>query len=183
MTDIFLRELERADLPILTGWRSDRDLVSLLGGSFRHVGSEVDSRWYDAYLNSRANNVRLAICRADDRKMIGVVYLLGIDWINRCTEFSIQIGEASARGHGVGMKASRIALAHAFDDLNLRRIHLTVLASNARARSLYERIGFRAEGLFEQAAYKNGAWVDVIPMALRSDSFRHSAEPPARENP
>ena len=48
--EIFLRELERRDLSTVTAWRADRELVGLLGGSFRYVGSEIDEKWFDAYL-------------------------------------------------------------------------------------------------------------------------------------
>jgi RimJ/RimL family protein N-acetyltransferase len=170
--DIFLRELERADLPAINAWRADYELVGLLGGSFRHVGSEVDARWFDAYLNLRAHNVRLAICVANSREIVGVVYLLNIDWINRSAEFSIQIGAASARGRGIGKAATELMLTHAFADLNLRRITLTVLATNTHAIALYEKTGFRQEGIFRQAAYKSGAYVDVIPMAILSPEHR-----------
>jgi len=164
-SDIFLRELERSDLAAINTWRADRELVGLLGGPFRHVGREIDEKWFEGYLEARANNVRLAICLAQTREIVGVAYLLGIDWLSRSAEFSIQIGAESARGRGIGETATRLTLAHAFDDLNLRRIHLTALASNTRAIGLYEKTGFRAEGLLREAAFKNGRYVDVIPMA------------------
>ncbi|HZZ04017.1 GNAT family protein [Paraburkholderia sp.] len=162
----FLREIERGDLATINAWRADQALVSLLGGAFRHVGPEIDGKWFDSYLSSRANNVRLAVCLTSTRELVGVTYLLGIDWVNRCAEFSIQIGAESARGRGVGEAATRLTLEHAFSDLNLHRVSLTVLASNARAIALYEKVGFRAEGLMRQAAFKGGHYFDVIPMAM-----------------
>ncbi|MFM0012988.1 GNAT family protein [Paraburkholderia sediminicola] len=163
---IFLREIERGDLPAINTWRADQALVGLLGGAFRHVGPEIDGKWFDSYLSSRANNVRLAVCSTSTRELVGVTYLLGIDWVNRCAEFSIQIGSESARGRGIGETATRLTLEHAFSDLNLHRVSLTVLASNARAIALYEKVGFRAEGLMRQAAFKVGRYLDVIPMAM-----------------
>ncbi|MGF6957513.1 GNAT family N-acetyltransferase [Paraburkholderia youngii] len=163
---IFLREIERGDLPTINAWRADKALVGLLGGTFRYVGPEIDGKWFDSYLSSRAGNVRLAVCLAATRELVGVTYLLGIDWVNRCAEFSIQIGVESARGHGIGEAATRLTLEHAFGDLNLNRISLTVLASNDRAIALYEKVGFRAEGLLRQAVFKDGRYLDVVPMAL-----------------
>jgi RimJ/RimL family protein N-acetyltransferase len=166
MTDIFLRELDRSDVSRLNAWRADRALVALLGGTFRYIGSEVDERWFDQYLSSRANNVRLAICRQEDRQLVGAVYLLNIDWVNRSAEFSIQIGEREAQGRGIGKAATRLAIKHAFDDLNLYRVHLTALATNEQALALYRTVGFHQEGVFRQAAWKEGAFVDVISMAM-----------------
>ncbi|CAN0617503.1 GCN5-related N-acetyltransferase [Burkholderia multivorans] len=164
--EIFLRELERADLAALNAWRADRELVGMLGGSFRYVNAEVDNKWFDAYLAGRSRTVRLAICTRSTGAMVGVVYLLDIDWVNRSAEFAIQLGDAAVRGRGIGTEATRLALRHAFDDLNLHRIFLTVLATNTHAIALYEKAGFRAEGLLRQAAFKEGRYVDVIPMAL-----------------
>ncbi len=166
LSGIYLRELDRADLARINTWRADRELVDLLGANFRHVGAEIDNRWFDAYLGARTNNVRLAICRAADSALIGAVYLLEIDWVNRSAEFSIQIGEAEARGQGFGAAATRAALAHAFDDLNLHRVWLTLLASNARAESLYKKAGFEREGVLRDAAFKEGRYVDVVTMAI-----------------
>ncbi|MDR8397789.1 MULTISPECIES: GNAT family N-acetyltransferase [Paraburkholderia] len=169
---IFLREIERGDLPTINAWRSDKALVSLLGGAFRYVGAEIDNRWFDSYLGSRAANVRLAVCLASTQELVGVTYLLDIDWVHRCAEFSIQIGTQTARGRGIGEAATRQTLDHAFGDLNLNRISLTVLASNARAIALYEKVGFRAEGLLRQAAFKGGRYLDVVPMAILADDRR-----------
>ncbi|SAL56785.1 GCN5 family acetyltransferase [Caballeronia arvi] len=176
--DIFLRELERGDLSTINAWRADRSLVSLLGGNFRYVGREIDDKWFDGYLGSRVNNVRLAVCLKSSRELIGVTYLLGIDWLNRSAEFSIQIGAESARGRGFGEAAARSTLAHAFVDLNLHRIALNVLEGNARAISLYEKLGFRAEGLHRQAVFKDGRYLNVVCMALLSTEFSEPSSPP-----
>jgi RimJ/RimL family protein N-acetyltransferase len=167
--DIFLREIEAADLPAITAWRADRDVVDALVGSFRHVNGDIDRRWYDAYLASRPNNVRLAICLREGAQCVGVVYLLKIDWINRSGEFGIQIGDPAARGRGIGKSATRLMLQHAFADLNVRRVYLSVLADNARAIRLYERVGFRHEGVLREAVFKCGRYVDLLMMATLAD--------------
>lgn len=163
-----LRELDRSDLPLINRWRNQADTVALLGGSFRHVCMAVDERWYEAYLGARANNVRLAI-ELKDAGVVGAVYLLGIDWIARSAEFAIWIGEPSAQGQGVGETATRRILAHAFGDLNLNRIHLTVLDSNAVAIALYEKLGFEREGVLRSAVWKQGAYRDLVQMAVLRD--------------
>lgn len=171
MSEIVLREIARSDLETINSWRADKSLVDLLGSPFRYVGVEVDNRWFDAYLNARAHNVRLAICRKDIGQIIGVVYLLHIDWVNRSAEFSIQLGADTERGTGSGEQATRIAIQHAFSDLNLRRVQLTVLSTNERAITLYKKVGFHTEGCFRQALFKNGSYVDVTSMAMLNSDF------------
>ena len=163
-----LRELARSDLDAINRWRNDPDVVALLGGSFRHVCMTVDERWYESYLANRATNVRLAI-ELGDGTMVGAVYLVGIDWLNRSAEFAIWIGDAASQGKRVGEAATRLMLAHAFDDLNLERVHLTVLRHNERAIRLYRKVGFVEEGVLRRAAFKGGQYRDLLAMAMLRD--------------
>lgn len=169
--EITLRELERSDLPLINGWRNDASLVAMLGGSFRHVCMAVDEKWYDHYLANRAGNVRLAITLADGTP-VGAVYLVSIDWLNRDAEFAIWIGTAAARGVRVGEAATRLMLDHAFEDLNLHRVHLSVLAHNERALRLYRKVGFVDEGVQRRAVYKGGEYRDLILMSMLRDEHR-----------
>jgi diamine N-acetyltransferase len=168
---IKLRELERGDLATLNGWRNDREVMELLGNNFLFIAGAVDERWYESYLASRERNVRLAITVGETAHYVGNVNLTGIHPINRSGELSILIGDRSFWGRGIGSEATSRMLEHAFRDLNLHRVHLTVLASNERARRLYRGRGFREEGVHREALFKNGTYVDVVSMArLRSDA-------------
>ncbi len=168
----FLRELSRADLPAVNGWRNDREAQKWLVSPFRFVADEVDVKWYDGYLGGRTNNIRLAICESPSGKSIGVAYLLGIDWVVRSGDFGILIGDTSAQGKGAGEFATRELLSHAFGDMNLHRVQLSVLAGNERARRLYRKVGFVEEGRARQAAFKGGRYVDLIQMAILASDYR-----------
>ncbi|WP_213780465.1 GNAT family protein [Caballeronia sp. dw_276] len=168
---IVLREITAEDLPAINAWRAKREVVDALVGSFRHVNADIDRRWYESYLASRASNVRLAICHRESGECVGVVYLLKIDWINRSAEFGIQIGDTAAQGQGIGDAATQLALRHAFGDLNLRRVYLSVLATNGRAIKLYEKTGFRHEGVLREAAFKSGRYIDLLLMAILDHEF------------
>lgn len=178
--EIRLRELERSDLPLINGWRNEPSLVAMLGGSFRHVCMAVDEKWYEHYLANRATNVRLAITLADGTP-IGAVYLVSIDWLNRDAEFAIWIGTAAARGIRVGEAATRLMLDHAFADLNLHRVHLSVLAHNERAIRLYRKVGFVDEGVQRRAVYKGGEYRDLILMSMLRDEHRAVAQVPGEQ--
>lgn len=168
---ITLRELDRSDLPLINRWRNDPSLVAMLGGSFRHVCMAVDEKWYDHYIANRAGNVRLAITVANG-SIVGAVYLLSIDWLNRDAEFAIWIGAVASRGMRIGEAATRLMLAHAFGDLNLNRVHLSVLAHNEPAIRLYRKVGFVEEGVQRQAVFKGGEYRDLVLMAMLRDPHR-----------
>lgn len=70
-----------------------------------------------------------------------------------------------ARGQGIGQRllqvAADAALAYGFT-----RIELSVRADNARAKALYERMGFVHEGLQRDAFRIDGVYYDICAMAL-----------------
>jgi len=169
-----LRELSREDIPIINIWRNDTELIKYLVAPFRYINSEVDNKWFDNYMQNRNTNVRCAITKIDDDKILGLVSLTNIDFINRCAEFHIMIGDKQNRGKGIGYFATTEILNHAFYNMNLNRVELEVLENNIPAIKLYEKIGFKQEGIKRKAIYKNGEFIDVIIMAILKEDYKKS---------
>lgn len=69
---------------------------------------------------------------------------------------------------GIGVALLEALLDAAFNWLQILRVELTVFSENAGAIALYERAGFRREGVLRAYAFRNGAYADVIAMALMS---------------
>ncbi|RGX80713.1 N-acetyltransferase [Collinsella sp. OF03-4AA] len=161
-----IRELIREDVPVINGWRSSEELMSYLGAPYRFIGPDVDYRWFENYLNNRSNTIRCCVCEDGNAKPLCLVTLAGIDWVSRNCELHIMVGNDENRGKGIGSFAVKKMIEHAFLDMNLRRIELTVLEDNARARLLYEKFGFQYEGIKRKAKYKHGRYVDMRLMAL-----------------
>jgi RimJ/RimL family protein N-acetyltransferase len=168
---IHLRELERTDVPVINRWRQDRSLTAGLGAPHRHIGIEVDERWFEAYLSRRGVDVRCASCRDGGAEPIGVVSLTGIDPVHKHAELHIMLGDSASHGQGAGTEATRAIVDHGFRDLNLHRIYLFVLDSNGAARRMYEKVGFRHEGTMRGAAFKNGRYEDVHLMGLLHSEY------------
>ena len=167
-----LRELERGDLPTITKWRNSPELIDLLGAPFRYINPEVDQRWFDNYLANRSSCVRCAIVDAEmPQNILGLVSLTNIDQLNQSAVLHIMIGEGCARGKGAGSFAVKGMLDHAFRNMNLHRIELTVLCSNERAQHVYEKCGFVREGTLRKAIYKSGAFADVFLYGILKEDY------------
>lgn len=164
-----LRELERQDMKTINGWRNNPEVISLLGAPFRYINLEVDENWFDSYMKNRSSCVRCAIL--DDDVLIGLVSLTGIDMLNRSAEFHIMIGDTGSQNKGAGTFATEEMLRHAFDNLNLNRVMLTVLEDNERAQHMYENVGFVREGYLREAVFKNGGYKDMYTYSILRDEF------------
>lgn len=165
-----LRELNENDLSIINTWRNDKDLIDSLGAPFRFIGPEVDKRWYENYMNSRNVAVRCAIVDEND-KILGLVSLTSIDQLNQSAEFHIMIGSSKNQGRGIGTFAVNEMLKHAFYNLNLQRVELTVLENNERAKHLYEKCGFKFEGVRRRSNYKNGTFMNMWMYSILKEEF------------
>lgn len=68
-------------------------------------------------------------------------------------------------GRGIGSALMRELIDVADNWLNLKRLELNVYTDNAVAIRLYERLGFKPEGVFVAYAFRDGAYVDSMAMA------------------
>ena len=74
----------------------------------------------------------------------------------------------AVRGRGVGRRLAEPAIAAAKAQ-GAERIELEVFASNVRAIALYETLGFVREGVKRRARKLDGAYDDVVLMALLTE--------------
>jgi RimJ/RimL family protein N-acetyltransferase len=83
----------------------------------------------------------------------------------RATAFAI-VGDAAFRGCGYGEDTMRTLCRYAFDAMNLAKVEVEVLAGNAPAVALSERLGFVREVHRRDALWVGGAWRDEYLMGL-----------------
>ncbi|WP_148587797.1 GNAT family N-acetyltransferase [Streptomyces sp. WAC01526] len=113
----------------------------------------------------RADRLDLAIEDRESGDFLGELALSQIDPPNAHGSFRIAL-VPEATGRGVGSEATRLLLGHAFDRVGLHRVQLEVYDYNPRARRAYEKCGFEVEGRMREALFWDGAWHDVLVMAV-----------------
>jgi [ribosomal protein S5]-alanine N-acetyltransferase len=169
-----LRRPEPADLELLHEYKNDPELAGMLGG-FSLGYSMTDLREWMEFHRQRKDEVLWAIVAAESGICAGHLGLYQVDHRIRMAEFAILIGDRSAWGKGLGRACTSFALEYGFNELNLNRIHLSVLTTNERAIRMYRAVGFREEGVLRQAQFKNGRYVDVLLMSvLRKEYSSHA---------
>lgn len=168
MSGIELAPLAADDSDLLFEWINDRELV-VQSAAFRPVSRAEHDAWFEQI--RRREDVRIFAIREHGR-LVGTCQLHDIHPVHRSAELQIRIGAADARGRGVGTAATTKLLEIGFRELGLHRVHLHLLETNEAARRLYERVGFRVEGVRRAAVCIEGARVDVVLMAILEEEFR-----------
>ncbi len=150
-------------------WRNDPDVSFNL---FSNDTLTLDSqkRWFEVYKSSDSRK-EFIIYILDDNRAIGTVGLTDIDVRNLKAELTIILGEKEYRGKGFGEEALRLILDYAFKDLMLNKIVLKVFRYNENALKLYNKSGFKLDGILRQDIYKNNQFNDVIEMSLLKEEW------------
>ncbi len=128
--------------------------------------TETLARQYVEGLQTGNQNLVLAIIDKESGTHIGNVSLQTIDWMSRNAEFAIILGEREFWGKGIGAEASKLAIEHGFNTLNLHRIYCFTPTANVPMRKIAEQLGFVEEGVQKEALYKDGIFHDVVAYGL-----------------
>lgn len=145
-------------------WLNDVD-AARLDLAYRPTDWLAFKSWLDEFPRT-GTQIVFAIRKLFEPQIIGFVIFKNIQLVHRSADVGVRIGSDAERGKGYGTQALKLALDYAWKHLNLHRVSLTVFAHNARALASYRAAGFREEGRLKDAAYIDGEWVDVIPMAV-----------------
>ena len=172
--DYILRRPELTDLEAFYVQKNDPEIATLLGG-FTLGYAMADLRDWLEYHRKRNDEVIWAIVEKAREKCVGHVGLYQIDHRIRDAEFAIMLGDRTVWGRGLGKACTRLTIDYGFRELNLNRIHLSVLATNERAIHLYHSLGFQDEGRLRQAQFKKGQYIDVVLMSMLRSEYEPNA--------
>jgi RimJ/RimL family protein N-acetyltransferase len=127
-------------------WSEERHRSTLSGGDAHYYVSETEWGEVQAY----------AILR-------------GIQETSRAIELKRIVVAVPERG--LGRRVLKELVRIAFRELNAHRLFLDVYDDNARARHLYESLGFQYEGVMREAAQRDGHWCNLRLMSILESEY------------
>ena len=165
---ITIRKFEKSDIPKKVEW-----INNPANNRFLHynipLSVEGTERWFDSH---QGETTRYDAVIEADGVPVGTIGLLSIDRKNSKAEYYIAMGETAYKGKGVAKEASRLILAYGFEELGLNRIYLFTEADNIAAQKLFERVGFKREGILKQDVYSHGAFADRIAYGYLKEEWK-----------
>jgi RimJ/RimL family protein N-acetyltransferase len=171
-----LTAFDATDVPILAQWYQQFEFLQLLDARPAYPQSEeLIRQWLDERQQAKDGfifAVRPTLAPPAEQPaplasdtLLGYVELEGILWNQGVSWVSLAIGREYQR-QGYGYAALQLALAFAFQELNLHRLQLTVFSYNQPAIALYEKLGFKREGVYREFVQRQGDRHDMYLYGL-----------------
>lgn len=149
---IRIRPLEREDLKFVHGLDNNANVMRYWFEEPYEAFVELQDL-YNKHIHDQSERRFIVDHQGQN---VGLVELVEIDYIHRRAEFQIIIDPAW-QNHGFATAAAKLAMAYAFDALNLYKLYLVVDNENVRAIHVYSKLGFQAEGVLIHEFFANGA--------------------------
>ena len=92
------------------------------------------------------------------------------------TDLTIIIPDPAMQNKGYGTEATRMMLDMAFNKYEMHRVSIGVVGLNTEALRFYKKIGFKQEGVLEEAYYYNNEYSDFIMMRILSHEWKEMKE-------
>lgn len=165
---MFLRVPYPSDTASIQQLRNDQNTWMHLTDP-RPLGPGDQKKWIES-LSMRQDRYYFVV-NTDEHPFVGIVRMDEFDTLNR----SIRVGAdivPELRGKGFGIKLYHLIKRYCFDFMNVHRVWLAVLETNGHAMRLYEKQGFKVEGRYRSAVFRDGKYLDYVLMSILEDEYR-----------
>jgi RimJ/RimL family protein N-acetyltransferase len=153
-------------------WLNDPEITAMLKHRLG-VTRRQEELFFERMETQRDRDFSWAILDEEERH-IGFIGLHEINWRNRWATGGLFLGERSAWGRGYATDAVRVRTRFAFGELGLHRIEGHTM--NPAMKRVYEKSGYRLEGVARGKFWRDGRWHDADLFAiLEQDWFDRSA--------
>ncbi|MEM9968799.1 MAG: GNAT family protein [Pseudomonadota bacterium] len=168
--DLRLRAPQAGDVDARMRLGNTPAIIRMFGGDPNQV--EPITKAHAQHWVQQHDALKTAWMIEHEDRLIGSLRLHSFSEQDRRALYAIGILDARRLGQGLGTRATRLIVAHAFDALGLHRLGLRVLDFNKRAIAAYRKVGFVVEGRARQSAFIAGEWFDDVMMGLLAPEWR-----------
>ena len=164
---IFLRALEPEDLEFVYAVENDESIWEVSNTQTPYskflIRQYLKNAQQDIY---EAKQIRLAICKIDTAKAIGLIDLFDFDAQNKRAGIGIIIQNETNRNQGLGKEALDLLVNYAFQKLQLHQLYANIGADNEASLKLFTTFGFQEIGVKKEWNLLNGKYHDELIFQL-----------------
>ena len=171
---LYLRPLEPAqDNHLYSTWLNDEEIRRYFS---IYPTSDFRGKERLEQLYKDGKHIIFGVVLKEDNRLIGLVGLKDINYINQTAEFYNIIGDKSAWGKGYGTESTRLMLRYGFMELNLNRIQTQDMEENIGGRRADEKAGMKYEGTLREAVFRFGKYSHLcVYSILRSEYLQQES--------
>jgi RimJ/RimL family protein N-acetyltransferase len=164
---MIVRKLTESDLQLRVSWMNNEKVY----GSMRFVIPVVMENTIKWYHNNIRNDMRADLTFEEDGEIVAFGGLTGINREVNKAELYIFVNPNAQKG-GIGTKATMLLCKYGFKELGLNKIYLETNEDNVAARRVYEKCGFKLEGVHrEEYKTRDGVMLSRMYYGLLKSEF------------
>jgi RimJ/RimL family protein N-acetyltransferase len=156
-----LRPFKKEDALLWQNWDTDSETQVHMPGPLNQPQTIEEQYRYIEECEADEEGYYWSI-ETRDQVTIGTVSLTSINTHHKVAELGIVIGDKDYWGKGVATEVISELVRHAFDNLEIKYISAEVEVPNLPMQKVFEKVGFKQDGLFEKARVKGEGRVDVL---------------------
>lgn len=164
--NVTLREFTENDIADKVKWINDSR-----NNEFLHYNIPLNEKDTYQWFLKKDNDKRKDFVIEYNGISIGIIGILNIDNDNLKGEYYVTIGDVAYKNKGIASKATNLILQFSFVQLGLNKVYLNVDAENEIACNLYEKTGFKCEGVFLEDMWHKGKFINRKRYALLRQDY------------
>ena len=163
---IYIRRITPQDTDLIVDWRNREDVREHF--FFREPFTrQMHEKWLtEKVLTGEVE--QFIVCLKDSDRPVGSSYLRDIDGDSGSAEYGIFIGEADARGIGLGYDILCATMDFAINDLGLNTIRARAISSNMASIHIFEKYGFVRDELIRNVTCSDASIVDMVMLSYKA---------------
>jgi len=148
-------------------WRNSKEISKYMYNS-HYISKEEHRNWYINIKSKKDTKFWIIFYQSAP---IGIVNLSDIDFINRITNWGFYIGDEKYRGKGLSKLILYHLMIFVFEKMRFHKMHTTVLENNLIALHLYEKMGFKQEGLLKKHLFRDEGYIDIYVISIIDEDW------------
>jgi RimJ/RimL family protein N-acetyltransferase len=163
---IHLTSIMDKDIEIIENWYNDTYFLRFYDtiSAFPHTRNQINTILDETRKSN--DEYEFAIRDIESNDILGLCGFNDIQWNNSTAVVYIGIGNKECVNKGIGREALNLLLEFGFYELNLYRLQLNVIEYNEKAIKLYEKTGFKREGVYREFINRDGRRFDMYLYGL-----------------
>ncbi|MFX0036209.1 MAG: GNAT family N-acetyltransferase [Candidatus Hermodarchaeota archaeon] len=147
-------------------WQNDPEVRIYARTSFPETLEDV-KKWFEpSNEQGPKNSIFFVIYHKKDRRPIGVIALVRINWLDRNAIIYARIGIPKYWGKGLVGEAAKLLINYGFTELDLHKINARIFNPNKRSLRAAEKLGFNQVAILKEQSYVDGKYVDEVWFSL-----------------